>query len=111
MSPPFGTRRAFPPADQRIHLARSGRTLGDRRPGGRPGLAQPSPGADLGLLETPRIAGRRRGAVTHLTSMRDYRTIWISDPAAARPSFSWTFSDIPKRRRSISSATLSTAGA
>src|ERR1700730_12383791 len=79
MSPPFGTRRAFPPADQRIHLARSGRTLGDRRPGGLPGLAQPSPGADLGLLETPRIAGRRRGAVTHLALIPEYRTIWISD--------------------------------
>src|SRR6267378_3348617 len=79
MSGSFGTRRALPPADERLHLARSGRTLGDRWPGGRPGLAEPSPGADLGLVKTPRITGRRRSAVTHLTSISDYRTIWILD--------------------------------
>src|SRR6266446_7895803 len=79
MSGSFGTRRALPPADERLRLARSGRTLGDRWPGGRPGLAEPAPGADMGLLETPRITGRRRSAVTHLTSISDYRTIWISD--------------------------------
>ena len=60
-------------------------TAGDCRQRDLPSLAQPAPGADLGLFTKIGTARRGRAVVNQISpipqisSIRQYRTIWISD--------------------------------
>src|SRR5690242_175094 len=75
----FGTGRTLSPDDQRVLFAVADGGAGDCRARDLPGLAQPAPGADLGLFAKTRTPCRRQAKVNPISEVRQYRTIWISD--------------------------------